>query len=88
MEVKNQMTIVAYLEWPDGLDVKDDVWHSIKSQVKAAKADVLVTNEMPFGSWRPVRKYFDKEQAQAWVDQHDRALKSLSELDVPAIVSS
>ena len=85
---KNQMTIVAYIEWPDGLDVKNDVWQIIKYQVKAAKADVLVTNEMPFGSWRPVGKDFDKEQAQAWVDEHDNALESLSELNVPAIVTS
>lgn len=82
------MTIVAYLEWPDGLKAEGDVWQKIKSQVSAAKADVLVTNEMPFGSWRLMENEFDKELAEAWDDEHQKAMEKLSQLDVPAIISS
>lgn len=82
------MTTVAFVEWPDGLKTEGAEWGNIKQQVKAAKADVLVTNEMPFGSWRPVKKTFNIDEAQTWVDEHDIALENLSKLDVPVIISS
>lgn len=82
------MTKVAYLEWPDGLKAEGAEWNNIKLQVNAANADILVTNEMPFGSWRPVEKKFNLDVAQTWVDEHDIAMEKLSQLDVAAIISS
>lgn len=82
------MATVAFVEWPDGLKTEDAEWGNIQQQVKSANPDILVTNEMPFGSWRPVVEKFNLEEAQAWVEEHDIAMGKLSQLDVAAIISS
>ena len=86
--MNNKMTKVAYVEWQDGLSAKSDDWEIIVEQVKNAKADILVTNEMPFGSWRPVDHDFDLEKAKAWVNENEISLEALSSLDVKTIISS
>ncbi len=82
------MTKVAYVEWPDGLIHSGGEWQTIVGQVKDAKADILVTNEMPFGTWRPTLKKYDQDEALEWMEEHERAMDALSKLDVAAIISS
>ena len=82
------MTKVAYVEWQDGLLAKGADWETIAEQVKNTKADILVTNEMPFGSWRPVDHNYDLEKATTWVNENEQSLEALSNLDVNVIISS
>lgn len=82
------MTKVAYVQWQDGLLAGSAEWETIAEQVEGTKADILVTNEMPFGSWRPVDHEYDLESATEWVDENERSLEALSNLDVKAIISS
>lgn len=82
------MTKIAFVELPDGLLAEGEAWVTITEQVSSAKADILVTNEMPFGGWRPVGADYNLDEATEWVAEHDRYLDKLRSLDVPAIISS
>jgi N-carbamoylputrescine amidase len=82
------MPRVAFVEWPDGLEPASDEWRSIGAEVQSASPDVLVTNEMPFGSWLPVTARYDRTAAAAWVDLHSRGVDALNGLGVAAVISS
>jgi N-carbamoylputrescine amidase len=79
---------IAYVQWPDGLLPDSVAWEQIRRAVSAANADILVTNEMPFGSWLPEQSEFDAAAAQGWVELHEQALGELSRLNVGAVISS
>jgi N-carbamoylputrescine amidase len=40
---------IAFVEWPDALSTTGAQWDELKDSVKAARADLLITNELPFG---------------------------------------
>jgi N-carbamoylputrescine amidase len=79
---------VAYVQWPDRLMHEGAAWDRIRREVGACGADLLVTNEMPFGSWLPEMPEFDGSAAQEWVELHETALEALKTLQVSAIISS
>ncbi|WP_238328015.1 carbon-nitrogen hydrolase family protein [Paraburkholderia mimosarum] len=79
---------IAYVQWPEGLLPHGDAWEQIRRAVSAANADLLVTNEMPFGTWLPEQPQYDAAAAQRWVELHEQALGELSRLDVGAVISS
>jgi N-carbamoylputrescine amidase len=79
---------IAYVQWPDGLLPHSDAWEQIRRVVSDAHADILVTNEMPFGSWLPEKSEYDAVAAQRWVELHEQALGELSRLNVGAVISS
>lgn len=82
------MTKIAYVEWPDGLSPSHAGWADIALSVHDAGADILVTNEMPFGAWRPTGSQFDVDEAAAWAREHEEAVAALADLHVSAIISS
>ncbi|RQR74799.1 carbon-nitrogen hydrolase family protein [Burkholderia sp. Bp9015] len=79
---------IAYVQWPDGLLPEGGAWEQIRRVVSAANADLLATNEMPFGTWQPELPEYDAAAAQRWVELHERALDELSRLEVGAAISS
>lgn len=79
---------VAYAQWPEGLTPDSPQWQQIAEQVRAAEADLLITNEMPFGPWLAEHATFDAQAAQHSVALHESALGALARLDVPAVLSS
>ena len=82
------MTRCAFLEWPEGLLPTSTAWDALRRQVVAAQADILITNEMPFGDWLPSAERLDRAAASKWIEQHDAGLAALSALGVPAVISS
>ncbi|MDG1994924.1 MAG: carbon-nitrogen hydrolase family protein [Emcibacteraceae bacterium] len=82
------MTKVAYVEWPDGLIIGSTQWQSIEADVNSSNVDILVTNEMPFGAWRPLNSEYVACEAQNWADENEAALDTLSKLNVKAVISS
>lgn len=42
---------IAFVEWPEALSTDDPQWRELKDSVAAARPDILVTNELPFGPW-------------------------------------
>ncbi|MFB9948909.1 carbon-nitrogen hydrolase family protein [Rhizobium puerariae] len=79
---------VGFVEWPEGLEPYSSEWSKITNRLVDAQLDILITNELPFGPWIAGCKLFDHEIAQASIDTHARGFDALTELAIPAIVSS
>jgi N-carbamoylputrescine amidase len=78
---------IAYVQWPDGLMPETPAWDLIRARVREAAPDLLITNEMPFGSWLPVHASYDAFAASDWVEQHEQGLAALKALGC-AVISS
>jgi N-carbamoylputrescine amidase len=79
---------VGFVEWPEGLTADDARWEALSAAVSAARADILVTNELPFGSWLADRAEFSRADAERSIAAHHAGLERLTALAVPAIISS
>jgi N-carbamoylputrescine amidase len=78
---------VAIVEWPEGLDPNGEVWSRTVAEVIAAEPDLLVTNELPFGSWIAASATFDTAIAGASVAVHERGMVALARLGIPVLSS-
>ena len=79
---------VGFVEWPEGLESGSPEWRRIASQVTDARPDLLITNELPFGSWIADQPEFDARVAQDSVAVHATGCDALAALGIPAILSS
>jgi N-carbamoylputrescine amidase len=79
---------IAFVEWPEGLLVRDSQWSHLKDSVAAARPDLLVTNELPFGPWIAEGAVFSEEEAQGSIRAHEEGLSSLIGLNLPSVLSS
>jgi N-carbamoylputrescine amidase len=79
---------VAFVEWPEGLLSSGPEWQVIERAVSAARADILITNEMPFGNWVAQHQTFDRVIGDRSIEAHERGLVSLAKLEVSVVVSS
>lgn len=79
---------VAFVEWPEGLSVRNPQWSQLKDSVAATRPDILVTNELPFGSWIADSPVFSADEARLSIVAHEEGLEGLMNLDLPAIISS
>jgi N-carbamoylputrescine amidase len=81
-------TKIAYVQWPDKLSTVGSQWDAIRRSVDRAGADLLVTNEMPFGPWLAKHSSFEKNDCLRSIEVHERALDALRQLNVNAVISS
>lgn len=79
---------VCVMEGPVDLCPGSEQWLTLAQAIKDAKPDLLVTNEMPFGSWLAADSRYDADGAMESVSLHEVGLNALRELDVPCIISS
>lgn len=79
---------IAFVEWPEDLSADDAQWGELRDSVAAARPDMLVTNEMPFGPWIAEGDAFSKDEAQLSLRAHEEGLAALIDLAVPAVISS
>ena len=82
------MLRIAFVEWPEALSTDDRQWNEMKDSVSAAYPDLLITNELPFGSWIAEHAVFSEDEARASVRAHEKGLTGLIDLHLPAILSS
>jgi N-carbamoylputrescine amidase len=82
------MLRIAFVEWPEGLSTGDDQWAALKDSVTAAHPDILITNELPFGAWLSDSEVFSEDEAHVSLRAHEKGLEGLSDLDLPAVISS
>lgn len=82
------MTKLMVVEWPDGLLPQGEPWERIVTEVNAVRPDILLTNEMPFGTWCPAMDQYDPSAARGWADMHERGIEALSSLSAGAVLSS
>ena len=79
---------IAFVEWPEGLSADSPQWSELKESIAAARSDILLTNELPFGLWIAESPVFSEEDARESVLAHERGLEGLIDLKVPAVISS
>jgi N-carbamoylputrescine amidase len=79
---------IAFVEWPEGLLATGAQWDELKSSFAAARPDILLTNELPFGPWLADSASFSHDAAQRSIDAHQQGLAALTSLALPAVISS
>jgi len=79
---------IAFVEWPEALSATDARWRDLKYSVTAARPDMLVTNELPFGPWVAEGAAFSEDDAHLSVREHEQGLETLIDLKLPAVISS
>lgn len=78
----------AFVEWPEALSTDQAQWRQLKDSMVAARPDVLVTNELPFGPWLAEQAVFSEDAALASIRIHEQGLEALIDLGLPAVISS
>ncbi len=79
---------IAFVEWPEGLSSGDAQWGELRESAAAARPDILITNELPFGPWIAEGAAFSNDNAQVSVRAHEKGLAGLIDLALPAVISS
>lgn len=79
---------IAFVEWPEDLSPDSSQWSELKDAALAARPDILVTNELPFGPWLAESATFSSEGADLSGAAHERGIKALIALNLPAVISS
>jgi len=79
---------ISFVEWPNALATTDAQWDELKESLKAARADLLVTNELPFGQWLADSSIFSENEAHLSLRAHEKGLEGLIDLALPAVISS
>ncbi|MCB4767665.1 carbon-nitrogen hydrolase family protein [Ancylobacter sp. Lp-2] len=79
---------VAFVQWPDGLVPSSPEWQALASDIEAAGPDILVTNQLPFGRWIAESPRYDEKVAAESIAIHEQGIIALSDLDLPAVITS
>ena len=79
---------ITFIESPEGLLKDSTEWDILKRKIIAENTDVLVTNEMPFGSWLSVSDQFCHQAASESIVAHDEGITALKDLNIPLVLSS
>jgi N-carbamoylputrescine amidase len=79
---------IAFVEWPEGLSTDQPAWSQLKSSITAARPDILITNELPFGPWIAETVVFSEGEARLSLRAHEKGLEGLIDLGLPSVISS
>src|SRR5262245_9275417 len=79
---------IAFVEWSEALSTTEAHWGELKKSVNAAQAEILITNELPFGPWIADSAVFSEDEARLSIRVHEEGLEGLIDLAVPAVISS
>jgi N-carbamoylputrescine amidase len=79
---------IAFVEWPEALSTDDAQWSELKNSIAAARPDILVTNELPFGPWLAEGAAFAEDEAHLSIHAHVTGFEGMMDLNLPAIISS
>ncbi len=81
------MKVAICQSFPDTV-VGYESWQQLVSDVRAAKADLLLLNEMPFGKWVSALPEKDRDMLFTLHRQHDEGMSRLSDFDTAAILGT
>ena len=79
---------LAVCEAPAAMAAGDAGWARLADSIKSLQLDLLLLNEMPFGSWVSVGDERKPEVLDAVQQQHRQGLSHLSELCVPTVLGT
>jgi N-carbamoylputrescine amidase len=63
-------------------------WQGFAARARAASPDILLLNEMPFGSWIAAGEVMDPAVLRRSWDTHARGVAVLGELGVPVVLGT
>jgi N-carbamoylputrescine amidase len=66
----------------------DADWFNLRRQIDNVDADIVLTNEMPFGEWLASSEQFDAKRAENSTLLHDEGLDALRNLNARIVLSS
>jgi N-carbamoylputrescine amidase len=79
---------LAILDGAVALRPSDADWSHLHRQIDSAGADIVLTNELPFGDWLASSERFDAKRAEDSIRLHDEGLDALSNLNARIVLSS
>lgn len=79
---------LAVCEAPARPEAGSPEWEALGAAVRAARPDILLLNEMPFGPWLAALRRPDEEAGRASLRLHEAGLARLSELGAPIVLGS
>lgn len=79
---------VGVCELPSDLSPDADAWKRLCESVSREAPDLLLLNEMPFGSWIAAGSAFDETQWNESVDAHERGIQHLHDLGAKIVAST
>jgi N-carbamoylputrescine amidase len=66
----------------------DTDWSNLRRQIDNVGADIVVTNEMPFGEWLATSEQFEVKRAENSIRLHDEGLDAIRNLNARIVLSS
>jgi N-carbamoylputrescine amidase len=78
---------IGICQLPDRLSPHDPAWRRLALHIEQTRPDVMVLNEMPFGSWVARSSAYDADVAAASVAAHEAAFTALHALQTAVIGS-
>lgn len=82
------MLRIAFVEWPEDLSTEGGVWSELRDSITAARPDILLTNELPFGPWIAEGRTFSEGDARLSIAAHEKGLAALIDLRLPGVIST
>ncbi len=82
------MMRVAIIQAPTNMLPGSNEWAELAREISHARPEVLITNEMPFGSWLAESNTFDREGAAQSIREGEAGIEVLRTLDIPVVLSS
>lgn len=79
---------ITFCELPDGTTPQDANWARFSEAVAAQAPDLMVMNEIPFGSWFATTPEVDPARAVASADLHRDGVVALRALKARAVITS
>lgn len=79
---------LAIFDGPVELRPNDVYRSNLRRQIDSVGADIILTNEMPFGEWLASHERFDTLRAENSIRLHDEGLDALRNLNARIVLSS
>jgi N-carbamoylputrescine amidase len=86
--IRRLLMKLAIFDGVVGLKPSDTDWSALRRQIDNVGADIVLTNEMPFGEWLASDEKFDAKRAENSIRLHDEGLDALRNLNARIVLSS
>jgi N-carbamoylputrescine amidase len=79
---------LAIFDGAVALRPSDEDWSNLRRQIDNVGADIVVSNEMPFGEWLASSEQFDDKRAENSIRLHEEGLDAFRNLNTRIMLSS
>lgn len=82
------MTHISVIEAPAVFRHHDDFWRRLKTELAPNRPEILILNELPFGSWIANGADYDVAKFKESERDHLDAIAQLSDLGIPLVIGT